>query len=448
MRIRLILSFALVVLVTIATVLLLTRQGAASEVRSFMARGGMMGVDSLADELEAYYQQFGSWQGVQILLEASHFSRGMGPGMMMGGNGPWLRVADSQGNVIADNLNQPSGRLSQAEREAAVALEDQRGQVIGYLAAAGSGVASERELLNRLARAGWIAAGVSGALALLLALLLSEGLLRPVRALTHAAGKLSRGDLSQRVQVHGKDELGQLGASFNQMAGSLEKAEQNRRSMTADIAHELRTPIAVQRANLEALQDGIYPLTVENLQPILDQTELLTRLVEDLRTLALADAGELRLERGPTDLAALVRRVVERFRPEAESRGVTLTGEGLPELPPLSLDAHRIEQILNNLFSNALRYTPEGGEVRLSIETRGGFAELRVADTGPGIPPEALPRLFERFYRADPSRSRERGGTGLGLAIARQLALLHGGDLTGANRPEGGAVFTLRLPVG
>ena len=283
---------------------------------------------------------------------------------------------------------------------------------------------------------------------MLLALLLSNRLLRPVQDLTHAAGKMAGGDLSQRVQVQGRDELGQLGESFNQMAISLQKAEQNRRSMTADIAHELRTPIAVQRAHLEALQDGIYPLSVENLQPILEQTELLTRLVDDLRTLALADSGELRLERAPTDLSALTRRLVDRFRPEAENRGIELSSADIENQPIQSLDSVRIEQILNNLLSNALRHTPRGGVVSLALISKDGFAELCVKDSGPGIPPESLPRLFERFYRADPSRSRERGGTGLGLAIARQLALLHNGDLTAANRPEGGAAFTLKLPSG
>ena len=196
--------------------------------------------------------------------------------------------------------------------------------------------ANEQYLLNQLLEAALVAGAVAGALSLLLALLLSYGLLKPVQDLTHAAAGMAGGDLSQRVQVKRRDELGTLGQAFNQMAASLERAEQNRRAMTADIAHELRTPVAVQRAHLEALQDGIYPLTVENLQPILDQTELLTRLVEDLRTLALADAGELRLERAPGDLSGLVGRAVDRFRPEAETREVRLafddqTGGSLPQ---------------------------------------------------------------------------------------------------------------------
>jgi signal transduction histidine kinase len=239
------------------------------------------------------------------------------------------------------------------------------------------------------------------------------------------------------------------------MAESLQSAEQGRRAMTADIAHELRNPLAVQRASLEALQDGIFPLTPESLDPILEQNLLLTRLVEDLRTLALADSGQLALERTPTDLASLVRRVMERFEPQAATQQVNLQLEvrstAIHPLPTVHLDPVRVEQILNNLLSNALRQLPSGGSIRLSLETAPEAAprvvRIRVLDSGAGIPPEALPHIFERFYRAGRSRSRSEGGSGLGLAIARQLAEAHGGSLEAANDPAGGAVFTLTLPL-
>ncbi len=450
MRWRLFIAFFLVVLVAIGSVLLIAREGAASEVRIFM-RGSMTGLDSLAAELEMYYQQAGSWEGAGQLLANSLQGHGMGQGMM-GGGGPLVRLADADGTVVAASRGSASGTLSREERQAALVLSDSLGRRIGYLLAEGGSAASqnsERQLMDRLVRAGLIAAAISGVLALALAVLFAYRLLRPVQELTRAAARMAAGDLNQRVDERGKDELATLGRAFNHMAASLQRAEQNRRAMTADIAHELRTPIAVQRAHLEALQDGVYPLTGENLQPILDQTELLTRLVEDLRTLALADAGELRLERSLLPLLGLVQRVVDRFRPEAENRQIRLVLEDLPGAAGIqaSIDAGRVEQILNNLISNALRYTPEGGEVRVGLARKDSWAELRVADNGEGISPEALPRLFERFFRADPSRSRAAGGTGLGLAIARQLALAHGGDLSAANQPQGGAIFILRLPL-
>jgi signal transduction histidine kinase len=302
-----------------------------------------------------------------------------------------------------------------------------------------------------LSQAALTAGLAAGGLSLLLAFLLAFNLLRPVRELTQAAARLGQGDLAQRVPVRGNDELTILGRSFNKMADSLQAATRSRQALTADIAHELRNPLAVQRANLEALQDGVYPLTPENLQPILEQNMLLSRLVDDLHTLALADAGQLKLERIPVDLRLLVERVGERFRPQASSQKITLN-QHVPadalaaEAGPL-LDPLRIEQILSNLFSNALRYTPEGGQIEISLVFRPDLAEMTVRDSGPGIPAEALPYIFDRFYRADRSRSRMDGGTGLGLAIARQLAEAHGGSLTAANHPQGGAVFTLRLPL-
>ena len=217
--------------------------------------------------------------------------------------------------------------------------------------------------------------------------------------------------------------------------------------MTADIAHELRNPLAVQRANLEALQDGIYPPTPENLEPILAQNRLLTRLVEDLQTLALADAGELALERTSADFPALVKRAVDRFQTQARVNRIDLKVSLPQDCPNIDLDPGRVEQILGNLLSNALRYTPGGGSIEIRVDCSREEVRLTVHDSGPGIPQEAFPHIFERFYRADKGRSRTEGGSGLGLAIARQLARAHGGDLAAENHPQGGAIFTLALPL-
>jgi signal transduction histidine kinase len=408
----------------------------------------------MATRLESYFQENGTWVGVETLLSTSMHGNGKGQGGMMGGMGVMsqrVRLADASGNVLVDTADQQAvGSLSAEERSSAVVLKVDE-KTVGYLLPEG-GVAftssDEQSLLNRLNRPALTAAVVAGVVSLILALLFAYGLLRPVRELTHAAAQLGRGDLSQRVPVRGSDEIASLGETFNHMAESLERAETSRRAMTADIAHELRNPLAVQRANLEAMQDGIYPLTVENLEQVLEQNRLLTRLVEDLRTLALVDAGQLALERTPTDFPALVQRMVDRLIPTASAHQVKLSLE-LPAAPihPISLDPLRVEQILGNLLSNALHHTPEGGQICLKLASASGAVSLSVRDTGPGIPAEALPHLFERFYRADKARSRVDGGSGLGLTIARQLAEAHGGTLTAANHPEGGAVFTLNLPV-
>ena len=455
MRLRLILSFVLIVLISVTSVVVIARQSAANQVRAFMYGGGMSNLDALTRSLEDYYKEHKSWQGADSLLSAP--GQGMGNGMGMGSGGMMgqrLRLADAQGLVIYDSAGGTGGEtLSPSEMSDAIRLHNGL-KTAGYLLAEGGmgmDTGQVQFLLNRLTRAALIAGLVAGGISLLVALFLAYSLMRPVRTLTRAASHLAEGDLTERVPSLGKDELGELGLAFNQMADSLQQAEISRRALTADIAHELRNPLAVQRAHLEALQDGIYPLNRDNLAPILDQNLLLTRLVEDLRTLALAEAGQLSLEQVPTDLPSLVLRLIERFQPQAHSQNIDLRFDFKPDpgspLPALIVDPMRIEQILNNLLSNALRHTPQQGQVVLDLKQAPGAIQLRVHDSGPGIPADALPEIFERFYRAERSRSRSEGGTGLGLAIARQLAQAHGGTLEAANHPDGGAVFTLTLPL-
>ncbi len=458
MRIRLILSFVLIVLVTVAGVVLIARQGAAYEVRAFMTRGGMLRLDSLTASLEGYYQQHQSWDGAEALLADFSGPLGAGFGSQYHGGGQGmggmmnqdLILADSQGNIVArTSSSSGASRLSASELKVALPLKSGL-RTVGYLLPGGGmGLTSgdERFLVMRLTNAAFLGGLAAGGVALLLAYFLASRLIRPVQALTAAAHRLSQGDLTQRVAVQGKDELASLGLAFNHMADSLQSSQENRRAMTADIAHELRTPLAVQRANLEALQDGIYTLTPQNLAPILEQNQMLTRLVDDLRILALVDAGQLNLERTLTDLPALVEQSIARFRPQAQANHISVTLHALSACPPVLLDSMRIEQVLWNLLSNALRYIPAGGEISLNLACADQYIELTVHDSGPGIPAEALELIFERFYRADRSRSRLEGGSGLGLAIARQLAEAHGGTLTAANHPQGGAVFTLRLPL-
>ena len=444
MRLKLFLSFTLIVIVSVILVAVIARRGTANEVRAFMLRGGMYGLNDLVANLESYYQDNDSWVNVQSVIESS--PRGMGAMM-----GQRLILADASGTVVADTQGSSVGqKLDQSSLSASLPL-NAGGEIVGYLGAAGGmgiNAGNEQQLLTRLNRGVVIAGLLAGGLGLLLSLGLAYTLLRPIRDLTIASQKLAEGDLTQRVAIHGDDELATLGHTFNQMADSLQQVEESRRAMTADIAHELRTPLAVQRANLEALQDGIYPLTVENLAPVIEQNHMLTHLVEDLRTLALADAGQIELERTPTDLTSLVERIVEQFKPQAATQEVYLNfTPPATSMPSLSLDPIRVEQMLTNLLSNALRYTPPRGQINVAVTQLTKVARLTVHDTGPGIPIDALPFIFERFFRVDKSRSRKEGGSGLGLAIARNLARAHGGDLTATNHASGGALFTLTLPM-
>lgn len=456
MRLRLILSFVLIVFVTVAGVVIIARQGTASEVRSFMG-AGMVRLDSLAADLETYYKNNGSWQGAEALFNmpgmpghsAGQGAGGqgmMGAGMMSQG----LALADAQGKVLLNYGDASLGSTLTAD-QLALAIPLKNGDhVVGYLHSAFAtrfNAGEEQFLVQRLTRAALIAGLAAGGLALLLAFYLTFRLLRPISELRHAAQRLAQGDLGQRVPVRGNDELADLARTFNQMAGSLQKSQESRRAMTADIAHELRTPLAVQRASLEALQDGIYPPSPENLTSLLEQNQLLNRLVEDLRTLALADAGQLILEPGPVNSAALLEQVTDRFQAQAHAHQVAIELKLAQGCPSIQADASRIEQILGNLLSNALRHTPAGGRILVSLGCSPEKIQIAIQDSGPGIPQESLPFIFERFYRADRSRSRSEGGSGLGLAIARQLAEAHNGSLEAANSPEGGALFTLTLPI-
>ena len=454
MRLRLILAFISIVLVSVLGVVLLARQSTTNEVRAFMLRSGMVDADELVNQLADYYAENGAWSGVESLFPGQGHGRGMGNQGMMGQGmmSQELRLADSNLNIIVDTTTAtPEGKLTSAESETAIPIRVQ-GETVGYLILEGGIGTGQNEgtfLLNRLNRAALIAGVIAAGLAILIALVLAYGLLRPVSQLTKAAEQLAEGDLSHRVEMNGNDEVAKLGQSFNRMANSLEKAQESRQALTADIAHELRTPLSVQRAHLEALLDGIYPLTLEHIQPILEQNLLLTRLVDDLRTLALADAGQLMLETTSTDIPELVQRVIERFIPQAHNRQISISLKPHDSLPAATCncDPQRIEQILGNLISNALRYTQEGGTVEIHLSQENRFFQIAVLDNGPGIPPDVLPYIFDRFYRADRSRSRAEGGSGLGLAIARQLAEAHGGSLVASNASGGGAVFTLSLPV-
>ena len=290
----------------------------------------------------------------------------------------------------------------------------------------------------------WAGIGAA-ALGTLLVWLLSRRTLAPLQSLDAAARRLGRGDLTQRADTDGPAEIQQLARSFNVMAAGLEEAERHRRNLTADIAHELRTPLSNIQGYLEAIRDGLIQPTPDTIDTIHGQALHLSRLVEDLRLLAQVEAGELTLELSPTSMEELLQSGVEAVRPRAEAKGVSLSIETEPPLPALDLDSTRIAQVVGNLLENAITHTPEGGSVTVSAHADGSGIEVAVADTGPGIAPEDLPRLFDRFYRVDPSRSRSTGGTGLGLTIARRIVEAHGGTIEADSVLGQGSRFAIRL---
>lgn len=273
--------------------------------------------------------------------------------------------------------------------------------------------------------------------------------LRPVRALTVAAGALGSGDLSQRVPVDSRDEIGVLGSTFNDMATRLEDSEELRRTLTADIAHELRTPLSNLQGYLEAIRDRLVEPDAETIGSLHSQVLHLSRLVEDLRMLALMESGAFLMEKRRDRLDEIAQLTVDSFQPRAADKSIELALESDGELPDVEVDRTRVRQVIGNLLENAITHTPDGGSVSVAI-TRGPGGEsilLAVTDTGPGIPEADLPHIFDRLYRVDPSRARTTGGAGLGLTIVRQLVEAHSGSVSADNVPDGGARLVIELPA-
>jgi signal transduction histidine kinase len=277
---------------------------------------------------------------------------------------------------------------------------------------------------------------------------LARTLTHPLRELTAATRAMAKGRLGPQVPIRSRDELGELAASFNQMSTDLAKATELRRQLTADVAHELRTPLTVMAGYIEALRDGILQPTPGRFEAMNLEAQQLKRLVDDLRTLSLADAGELTLARQAIAPQALLQRVGAAFSPQAAQAHIAFRITSDEQLPAIDVDIERIVQVLENLVSNAIRHTDEGGEIVLSARSAGTDILLTVQDSGRGIAPEALPHVFDRFYRAEAERAAESGESGLGLAIAKSIVEAHGGSITADSPGAGqGATFTVCLPA-
>ena len=431
-----------VIAVGVSVVFVLSDRAVDRNFRTLNLELGTAHTRGVKDIFAAYYRQHGSWAGVQTLLRD--------PANTMGGHHR-LVIAGAERRVIAASDPALRGtRITSDELQAGLKLRAGSRVVAFLVPVEALDVLSgpERTFRSEVRRA-ILAAGLIAALvALTLAALLVRHLTRPLSRLAAAAERVAAGDLRQQVSIESNDEIGRLATSFNHMSRALNRSEQLRRRLIADIAHELRNPLAVLKADLQALLDGLYPLTKAEIASLQDEALLLEHLVDDLRTLSLADAGELVLRCEPTDLVATLRRFAASRHTVAEAKGVTLDLD-LPTMPiTVSIDADRVRQVLTNLFANAVRHTPEGGQITIAAQEAGNEIRVTVDDSGPGIAVAELGDVFERFWRSDESRARETGGSGLGLAIAKQLVEAHGGQIHAENRHEGGARFIFTLPRG
>jgi two-component system OmpR family sensor kinase/two-component system sensor histidine kinase BaeS len=452
---KLTLAFLAISLAAIGIVAVLSARATGQQFRQYVVASGMMGSQpALTWSLTEYYATSGSWDGVdELLAQLSPGGMGMGMGMGRGGTGaagPNIAVVGADGRVVASRTGALVGEAlpdSVLAQGVPLTLDGRLiGTVVSVHAADVVLDAQGEAFLRQVRRSVAWAALLAAIMSLALGVLVSRLLTAPLVQLTRAAQAVAAGDLSQRVPVQSKDEIGELGDAFNEMTVSLAESETLRQNLVADVSHELRTPLTVMQGNLQAILEGVYPLEMGQMLSLYDETRLLTRLVDDLHELTLADAGQLRLERLPLNLSDLTRTAVNQFGPVFEAASVTLELTMDENVPQVLGDADRLTQVLRNLLGNALRHTPAGGRVAVRVERSGEKAQIRVSDTGAGIAPEDLPHVFDRFYRGDKSRSRRGGGAGLGLAIARQLVAAHGGQIEASSAIGNGTTFTIWFP--
>lgn len=459
--VRLSAAFLVVVWLAIAAIALIVQTTTERSFRTYLDRQNQASFSpDILQALQDYYTAQQTWAGADDLLPgpgAGGGGPGSSPGSGPGGagrsgerRGATALLADTSGTVVVATDPALVGTALDAEaRERATPLIVD-GDTVGWLAQVTPGEQAlgetEQQFLTETTR--WLAAAAVGAgvIAVIVGGLLAWQLTRPLRRLTQGAYHLAQGKLGHQVPVTGAAEIADLAHAFNQMSGELAQGDALRRRMAADIAHELRTPVSVLRGHLEAMLDGVFPLDAEHVAVAHERTLHMARLVDDLRLLTLAEAGQLPLTRTRINAGDLARRAVESFTPLAADAGITLTADWRDALPPVEADVDRMQQVFGNLLTNALRHTPPQGTITVQVRQAGDRVRFAVINTGSGLTPDETARVFTPFWRAEDARERDRGGSGLGLSIARQLLRLHGGRIW-AEAGTGAATFIFELPV-
>ena len=425
---KLILAFLIIGIASVAILFATARSNTKSEFVRFLSDETKK---DIITQLSIYHLKNGSWDGVERIFLLSKDPQPPGFADIQ----PFqpFTLADENGNVIISNERYKVGdRVPASDLTLGVPILEGK-KVIGILLPMRvpfEGKPREVEFIESTNRTLLDGALMAAVIALLLGIFLSRTLTRPIRELTQATHALSAGSLSQQVPVRSNDELGELAKAFNKMSTELSRSVNARKQMTADIAHELRTPLSLILGHAEAVHDGVLPPTLENFEIIREEAARLEHLVDDLRTLSLADAGELTINLQTIGPQRLLQEVASLYQYQTQKKNVSLELDIASPLSNIEVDPGRMTQVLTNILDNALRHTPEGGRIVLSAKQVQDQIELTVQDSGPGLKAEDIERIFERFYRTDSSRQREDGGSGLGLAIARSIVQAHGGQLS------------------
>jgi signal transduction histidine kinase len=449
LQFRLLMAFTAVIIVATGTVAFFVSRVASAEIEQRRAMEEQVQMAQMVTFLTNYYIFQGDWEGAGALVD--------GLATM---DGRRLVVSDGSGLVVADSEDILVGQAAPTEpSDSYVMVKVPVSTIDGKIVIQATPEAAAGGPPQRMERVSWVTLSetinrfllwgglIAVAIALLFTFFLSRRISSPIHALTQTAKKLGRGDFAQRVPVKGKGEIQELSAAFNSMAADLEQSEKTRRELVADIAHELRTPLTNIKGYLEAIDDGVLAADPVTLKSLNEEVGLLARLVADLHDLSLADSGQLKLARQGEDIGQLITREITVIRARAEAAGVTLAAALEEPLPQVNIDYYRIHEVLHNLLDNAVQHTPAGGRIDVTARADGRWVAVTVQDTGEGIPPEALPHIFDRFYRVDKSRTRATGGSGLGLTIVKRMVEAHGGRIEVRSETGRGSVFTFTLPA-
>jgi signal transduction histidine kinase len=437
---RLSITFAVIIVVTVGTIYFFVSQRLAVEVEYYEEISEQYRTDQILSRLYAHYWRQ-RWEGVQPEVEQTASI-----------SGTHIILAAVNGTVIADSQGTLLGQYYDPDSPGRNLTLPWSTELLAkvYIISdpeADPYVAPFRRLSESINRFLLLGGAVAIVIALILTFVLSRRMSSPIGVLAKAARRLGGGDLSQRVQFQGKGEVGVLAQAFNSMAADLEYAEQLRRNLVADVAHELRTPLSNIQGYLEAIRDRVMKPNATNIRSLNEETALLSRLVDELQELSLAEAGELKLIYHAEDIAKLIKQAVNSWQPQVAAKEISLSLNLPDNLPLVNIDGQRVNEVLYNLLENAVVHTHSGGTINVAVTRQGDWVEVCVSDTGEGIPAEDLPNIFERFYRVDRSRARATGGSGLGLTIAKRWVEAHGGEISVQSELGKGSRFSFTLPI-
>ena len=438
---RLSLTFAVIILVTVGTIYLFVSQRTDAEIERYQKQTAQYRSNQVRSSLYVHYwSQNRSWEDVQpVVTQTARLSA------------THIVLVANNGTVIGDSQEELLGIVNYTNSSVNPFQLSEAQELLGEVYIIPDLTAEPYDTFRNLSASTSYFLLVGGALAIIISLILilflSRRVTSPIGILSKAARQLGRGDLSRRVQVRGEGEVAALAQAFNSMAADLENNEQLRRNLIADVAHELRTPLSNIQGYLEAIRDRVMKPDAATIGSLNEEAALLSRLVNELQELSLAEAGELKLVYQAEDIGKSVKQAVAPWQPKLETKEISLSLDLPDNLPLVNIDWQRVNEVLHNLLENAVVHTGKGGIITVAATKQDNWVEVSVSDTGEGIPAADLPNIFERFYRVDKSRARATGGSGLGLTIARRLVEAHGGKITVQSRVGKGSRFSFTLPI-